>query len=415
VTSTIDIRPAVPAPSRVGQGTAVEQSRAVAEVHAAIVVAQQCPRRVPEAFRQMRESCNQAALAERAFFRYSRAGSTISGPSVHLARELARCWGNIQYGITELRRDDDYGQSEMQAWAWDVETNARSSNTFIVPHRRDSRSGSTTLTDQRDIYENNANNAARRLREAILGVLPTYFVEEAKDVCTKTLTDGGGKPLAQRVADAIKAFGATGVTPGQLETKLGGPSEKWTEHDVAQLQVIYKSIQRGEIRKEEEFAPERVTADEITGQPAPGKPPKRGRAASAQEEPQQAAEGPPLPGEDEPDPTAPIAETRDASSAKPGTDEPDETDYDTPGTVTKAQLTKLGATFTGLGFTRGEREQRLVAASEIIGRELQSSSDLSRNEARTLIDTLEMCGGDRDKLIALLANGEKPEGGGQDG
>ncbi len=156
--------PAVPAPGRIGQGTAVEQSRAVAEVQAAIIVAQQCPRHVDVARNEMRVTCGMLGLAERAFYQYPKGRQTVSGPSVHLARELARCWGNVDYGIKELRRDDEYGQSEMQAWAWDQQTNTRSSNTFIVPHKRDSASGST-LTSIRDIYENNANNGARRLRE----------------------------------------------------------------------------------------------------------------------------------------------------------------------------------------------------------------------------------------------------------
>jgi hypothetical protein len=256
-----------PAVTRAGQATLVEQSRAVAEVQAAIVVAQNCPRSVARAIAQMRESCAQQALAERAFFRYSRGGSTVSGPSVHLARDLARTWGNVQFGIAEMVRDDDRGQSEMLAFAWDVETNTRSSNTFIVPHVRDTRDGAKQLTDMRDIYENNANNGARRVREAIFSILPPWFVEEAKDLCNKTLSDGGGKPLVQRVADAIKAFSAIGVTEGQLATKLGGKPDTWAEHDVAQLQVIYKSLQRGEISKDEEFPAEsaRITVAELIG------------------------------------------------------------------------------------------------------------------------------------------------------
>jgi hypothetical protein len=252
-----------PTPARIGQGTAVEQSRAVAEVQAAIVVAQQCPRNVNAAIAEMRQSCQQKGLAERAFFRYSRGGSTVSGPSVHLARELARCWGNIQYGLAELRRDDEYGESEMQAFAWDVQTNARSSQVFIVPHKRDVKGGPKKLIDLRDIYENNANNGARRLREAIFSVLPAWFVEEAKDICSRTLADGGGRPLPQRIADAIRLFEGMGVTSDRIEQKLGRSSDRWTEYDVAQLAVAYKSIQRGEITIDEEFPAARVTAEEI--------------------------------------------------------------------------------------------------------------------------------------------------------
>lgn len=271
MTGNIERMAAAAAPARVGQGTAVEQSRAVAEVQAAIVVAQQCPRDINAAIAEMRQSCRQPYLAEKAFFRFPRAGQTVSGPSVHLARELARCWGNVQYGLIELRRDDQYGESEMQAFAWDVEKNSRNSSTFIVPHKRDTKKdGPKALTDMRDIYENNANNGARRVREAIFAILPPWFVEEAKELCAQTLRDGGGKPLNIRVADAIKAFEGIGVVADRIETKLGRPSGRWTEHDVSQLQVIFRSIQQGEVTADDEFPAPRVTAEELTGgTPAP--------------------------------------------------------------------------------------------------------------------------------------------------
>ena len=255
--------PTVPSPGRIGQGTAIEQSRAAAEVLAAVEVAQRFPRDVQYARNQMIESCQQTYLAERAFFRFPRAGGAVSGASVHLARELARCWGHIQYGIVELRRDDEYAQSEMQAWAWDVQTNSRVSTTFIVPHLRDTKQGPSQLKELRDIYENNANNGARRVREMIFAILPPWFVAEAKDRCNATLTDGAGIPLATRIANAIEKFSTIGVTLAQLESKVGSPNGRWTPHDAAQLAVIYQSIQRGEIRKEEEFPPPAATADEI--------------------------------------------------------------------------------------------------------------------------------------------------------
>lgn len=261
----------IPMPTRVGQGTAVEQSRAVAEVQAAIVVAQQCPRDISGAVAQMNESCRQKGLADRAFFRFPRAGQTVSGASVHLARELARCWGNVQYGVSELRRDDEIGQSEMQAWAWDVQTNTRSSSTFIVPHKRDTKKdGPKALTDMRDVYENNANNGARRLREAIFSILPQWFVEDAKNLCNQTLADGGGKTIAQRSAEAIGMFEKGGITRDQLESKLGRKTDQWTHHDIAQLEVIFTSLQRGEVTREEEFPAERITEEHLK---APAKSP----------------------------------------------------------------------------------------------------------------------------------------------
>lgn len=258
----------LPAPSRVGQATAIEQTRAAAEVLAAVQVAQQCPRNMQAALSAMRDSCAQLYLAERAFYRFPRAGGAVTGPTVHLARELARCFGNVQYGIAELARRDDIGESEMIAFAWDVQTNTRNSNTFIVPHLRDRKKengGPEKLTEVREIYENNANMGARRVREAIYAVLPPYFTEEAKQICRDTLKNGESRqPLAHRISDAIAGFKGLGVTIGQLEQKFGQP-DKWDGYDVAQVGIVFRSLSNRETRIEDEFPPVRVTVDEIVG------------------------------------------------------------------------------------------------------------------------------------------------------
>lgn len=242
-----------PPPSRApSQATMVEQSRAVAEVQASVIAAMKSPRDVQAAMREMREVCAIPALAERAFFRFSR-GETVTGETVHLARELARIWGNITFGLVELSRDADKSHSEMMAFAWDLQTNARAQTTFIVPHVRDTKKGAKSLTDVRDIYENNANMGARRLREQIFAVLPVWFREEAAELCQRTLEHGGGKPLVQRVADCEAAFAGIGITRAQLETRQGRAATQWTAQDVAALGVVFQSIRRGEVSKEEEF------------------------------------------------------------------------------------------------------------------------------------------------------------------
>lgn len=288
------VAPNLPTPGRVGQGTAVEQSRAAAEVLAAVEVAQRFPRDVQYALAQMRESCNQSSLAKRAFFRFPRGGQTVSGPSVHLARELARCWGHIQHGLVELRRDDEYGQSEMQAFAWDIATNARISSTFIVPHKRDTKDGAKPLAELRDIYENNANQGARRVREAIFAILPPWFVEEAKDLCNATLEHGGGKSLDQRVSEALQAFEKLRITRPRLETKVGRPTGEWSAHDVADLEVVYTSLCRREVTIEQEFPPEPVTREELDGGTIPTPPASDPDADAAEEHANQTASWPPV-------------------------------------------------------------------------------------------------------------------------
>lgn len=235
------------------QATSIEQSRAVAEVQAAVTVAQARPRDEGYALRRAIESCRTWEVAEGAFFRFPRGGETVSGESIHLAVELARCWGNIDYGIMELDRDDANAVSEMLAFAWDLETNTKSRMTFLVPHRRDTRSGPKMLTDMRDIYENNANNGARLLRECIFRVLPPYLKEQAKQACRETLERGqGDKTLPVRISEAVAAFEELGINIDRLEAKLG-KSAKWSAVDVANLQVSYRSIKRQEVSADDEF------------------------------------------------------------------------------------------------------------------------------------------------------------------
>lgn len=245
------------------QATAVEQSRAIAEVQAAVLVAQQVPRDIGRAKAEMRDACGSEELASRAFYSVKNRGS---GPSVHLAKELANIWGNIDYGVHEIRRDDAAGMSEIRAYAWDQQRNVRSSRTFQVPHARMKDGQRKPLTDLQDVYLNNQNIGARAVRECIFNSLPRSFVDEAQAICRRTLEQGSGEPLEDRIAKMIGAFKALGVTQAQMETKTGSKRTAWTAADVAEFGIIYQSIQRRETTVDEAFAPERVTAAEITGE-----------------------------------------------------------------------------------------------------------------------------------------------------
>lgn len=246
-------------PSRpAGQATQIEQARAVAEVRAAIMVAMEQPRNLSAAINEMREVCGIMALAERAFFRVPRGGEHVNGESIHLARELARVFGNISYGVKELARDDIRGQSELVAYCWDMQHNTRSEINFIVPHTRGK--SNKRLTGIQEIYENNASFAGRRLRETIFAVLPVWFRAEAAEICHETLAKGGGKPLVQRIADLRTAFEAVGVTAAQLERKRGRKVDNFLPEDVAGLRVVYGSIKRGEVTIADEFPTEEQVA-----------------------------------------------------------------------------------------------------------------------------------------------------------
>lgn len=261
-----------------GQATQIEQARAQAEVLAAMEAAKRWPRDEDVAEEKMRRACARPIVADKGFWAFPRAGEQLTGPTIHLAVTLAGIWGNTQYGVVELERDPVRRESQMLAVAWELETNTRATTTFLVPHVRDTKRGKQDLTDLRDVYENNANMGARRVREMIFRVLPDWFTETAEDICRATL-ERNEKPIAQQRSEIGKALVALGVTKEQIEAKVGKAWDDTTPGDMAILRIIAKSIQRGEATVREQFPPldttRHLSAADVAKATAPPPDPQR--------------------------------------------------------------------------------------------------------------------------------------------
>lgn len=248
---------------RAGQATMVESSRAMEEVRAQVILARQFPRSVPQAIERIRGTFSVKAMADRSFYSYPKGrGNVVTGSTIHLAKAVAQAWGNLTYGIDELSRIK--GQSEIRAWAWDLETNQRVSTTFIVEHAIDVKDGLKEVTDLRGIYENNANMGNRRLRAQIESVIPAYVMDMAKEVAGATIRSAGnGQPLAVRIDKAVQAFAALGVDAERVELERGRERGRWTEIDLGHLRVLLTTIQNGEIAIDDAFPPREITVDDV--------------------------------------------------------------------------------------------------------------------------------------------------------
>lgn len=255
---------------KINQGTvAIEASRAIAEAQGKLVIAKRFPRDEVAAYAKAMAACQRPSMAAKAFYSFPRGGQTVSGPTIRFAEELARCWGNIDYGIKELSQDD--GKSEMQAYAWDLETNAQSVQNFTNPHTREKTDKKTktvtmeTLRSQRDIYENNANMATRRLRSRILAILPSWFVEDAVEECKKTLAGQNDAPLIDRVKKMVVQFAKLGVTQEQIEKRLKHKVDAMNGDDFAEFIGIFNAIKQGESKIADWFESDPV-ASELTAE-----------------------------------------------------------------------------------------------------------------------------------------------------
>ena len=248
--------------SDINQGTvAIESSRAVAEAQGKLLIAKKFPRNETEAFSKAIQSCQRTGLASKAFYSYPRGKETITGVTIRFAEELARCYGNLDYGIKELSNSN--GQSEMQAYCWDLETNTMSLQNFTNKHIRESKYGNTELKSQRDIYELNANMGARRLRSRILAILPLDLVEACIQECKKTLAGDNTIPFIDKVNNMVVAFQKLGVSKEQLEKRLNHTVESITEQELLEMIGIFNGIKNKETKVSEWFEQPR-TASALT-------------------------------------------------------------------------------------------------------------------------------------------------------
>lgn len=270
-----------------------EQSRAIQEVQAALVIAKSFPRDEKQAIDEIMNACQNTRLAEQAVYQYARGGQNIEGPSIRLAETISQYWGNVQSGwrvVAVHTGDDGIAVSQVEVFAWDQQRNARKVLQFQVRHWRDTKAGGKALTDERDVYELIANMAQRRLRACILAVIPGHVVDMALNQCQETLSaDADTSPDAQK--KILAAFAKEGVTQEQLEKKLQRRIDAITPAQVVSLRKILVSLRDG-IGKASDFfdVANSATAPviEVVASPVAAKKPAKKAASSEQSEKEKA-------------------------------------------------------------------------------------------------------------------------------
>lgn len=259
-----------------------EMQRAVAEVQGAIILAKKFPRDVDQAIHEIVRECGRLQLAEVATYEYSRGGTKIEGPSIRLAEVMAIAWKNIHSGWREMGRIMVDGKefAEVEAWAWDLESNMRRPIQFKVRLWRSTKSGGYALTDDRDIYEHCANQAARRERACILKCIPTYIQDMAVDAVKETLKNSITPETTGKI---IKAFqDKFGVTQAQIEAFIQKKIEAIEPGQVVRLRNIYNSLRDGMSKKEDWF--------EAVDMKQPDAEKTNGKKAAAKKDPEKKAD-----------------------------------------------------------------------------------------------------------------------------
>ncbi|ENE5752063.1 hypothetical protein ABNO07_003541 [Salmonella enterica subsp. enterica serovar Bareilly] len=300
VLNNANTAPALPGNVNAGAVT-IEAQRAITEAQSKIQLAKMFPRNETEAFNKLIFSCSHPGFAEEAFYSLPRGSQKISGPSIRLAEEIARLYGNFTYGHRELSRSN--GKSEVEVFAWDVENNNYTSRQITVVHVQDTKNGSYALHSQADIDTRIANIASKQLRGRILSLIPKWMLSEAVAKCRETLAGGQDKAQReQRIEGLIARFASKNVNKAALEKYLGHPLKLITDDEMADLFGVYTAIKEGSSINEFfiEDEPKNPMAEKlekaVTGNQEPKKAtPRKPKETVKKDEPQPEDAGEPTP------------------------------------------------------------------------------------------------------------------------
>lgn len=238
------------------------EAREKATVFIAAELASRNPRDERNAQKAMQESCRNLTLATKAEFSFPRGGERISGPTVVLMRELARCWGNLRYGFEIVASTPS--RLRIIGWAWDMNPG---SNTYVqypdefelVVQRKDKRTGETVYrdADERDVRELLNKRGAICVRNALKSLIPPQMIEEALERCAATKSSGDHERLQKDrpavVAKLRKGWAKKNVTEEMLVRHLGCKIEAITGEQLVELREIWEAIEEGTTSVEEQF------------------------------------------------------------------------------------------------------------------------------------------------------------------
>ena len=230
--------------------TAGAAAAAQHEIQSAIIIARKFPRNEKACFQKLMLAAMRTSFAEDAMYSFPRGDKNVTGPSVNLAREAARLWGNIRFGLYVVRDDEE--TRLIRGFAYDVESNVKVEveddfKKLIQRKVKGGKPGETEwlIPDERDLRELTNRRGAILLRNALLSVMPKDLIEDALYQCSKTLeSQASSNPEGERKRLLVD-FGALHISVESIEKKLGHAFDQSTPKELAELRGVCKSITDG--------------------------------------------------------------------------------------------------------------------------------------------------------------------------
>ena len=232
-------------------GVAAAQSREMHELQTLFTVAHSVGRDRAKAWDELMLTCQRPGFAAGAEYRFPRGGNDITGPSVKLAREAARCWGWIVYDIRIVADVGD--ERHIRGVALDLISGVR---VAVEDHFKKlvqrKRGGDTQWVepDERDLRELTYRRGAICVRNAILQVLPPDMIEVALDTSRRFQIGKAAEDLKKDrrgvIQALVQAYNRFNVTEEQLVEHIDGrPLAEIVPDELCDLRAIWTSIKDG--------------------------------------------------------------------------------------------------------------------------------------------------------------------------
>lgn len=266
-------------------GATAADAREKATVFMAAQLADRNRRNELAATKAIMLACADAAFADEALYSYKRGGTDITGPSVNLAREMMRCWGNMRAGIEIVSVRGD--EVTIRGSAWDLERNisTASEDSFRrLVQRKEKGSGEARWveTDEREFRELVNRRGAICERNAILKLMPAHVVRAAQEACEVTLYRASAAEAAkaksskpsdkqdwqQTIANILVFFAPFGVDRQRLEKRFKCKLEEIGGPELADLRQMKAALKDGTASPDELFPRDEFTETAPNAEPA---------------------------------------------------------------------------------------------------------------------------------------------------
>jgi len=221
-----------------------------ANVDTQVATAKQFPRDLKRALNNsIAIATMDSEVAQSCTYALPRGGKPITGPSVHLAKIISQCYGNIRVESKVVEINQKHVVS--RGTAWDLENNYAVA--FEVRRSIVGKTGQRFNDDMITVTGNAANSIA--YRNAVLSVVPKAITDKvykaAQEVITGNLSDE--TELIKRRKKAVDAFKDDfSITEDELVKLCGKQTINQIKKDeIALLLGFYQSLKDGDTTPED--------------------------------------------------------------------------------------------------------------------------------------------------------------------